>query len=300
MRTQAFQPLSRRTFLRAAGVAMALPFLDSMLPRASAETASAPPRRMICICMPLGLHAPFFFPTGAGRNYELSPYLQEFKHHRDDFTVLSGLSQIGSESAGHSSGGTFLTGAHNPELPGFHNTISVDQLYADQIGVATRFPSLVVGTDSSSISYNRAGIRVPADVSPSKIFARLFLEGTPDEVQKETERLNEGRSILDALGEQAKSLGGRVGAGDRDKLDEYFTSVRDMEKRLQCLQAWSHKPKPKVDAPMPHDVQNPADMIAKTDLLFSLMPLALQTDSTRVMTMLTGGDDYVFPIPGVT
>ncbi|HWE02276.1 MAG TPA: DUF1552 domain-containing protein [Tepidisphaeraceae bacterium] len=300
MSRQTFQPLSRRTFLRAAGVAMALPFLDSMLPRAMADAGTAAPRRMICICTALGLHAPYFFPTGAGRQYELSPYLEQLKNHRDDFTVVSGLTHVANESAGHNGERTFLTGAHNPELPGFRNSISIDQLYADQVGVATRFPSLVLGTGSSSLSFSRSGVGVPADSSPSKIFAKLFLDGTPDEVQREIDRLNEGRSILDAVGEQAKSLGGRVGAGDRDKLDEYFTSVRDMEKRLAAVQSWSHKPKPRVNVPMPHDVQNVADLIGKMDLLFDLMPLALQTDSTRVVTILIGGEDYVLPLPGVT
>ena len=114
------------------------------------------------------------------------------------------------------------------------------------------------------------------------------------------ERLNEGRSILDAVSAEATSMRGRVGAGDRDKLDEYFTSVREMERRLQAMQAWSRKPKPKVNAAVPQDVQNVADMIGKMDVLFDLMPLALQTDSTRVVSFNIGGDDYVQPIPGVT
>lgn len=294
------QPLSRRTFLRAAGVSMALPFLDSMLPRAMGEVAAARPRRMICICTSLGLHAPFFFPKIGGRAYESTPYLETLQKYREDFTVFSGLSHVGNEAAGHNGEMTFLTGAYSPNLPGFHNSISIDQMVADEVGVATRFPSLVLGTGGSNISVNRSGVRLPADTKPSKVFAKLFLDGTPDEVQQEMDRLNEGRSILDAVSEDAKTLGGRVGAGDRDKLDEYYTSVRDMEKRLQAMQAWSRKPKPKVNAPMPHDVQNVADMIGKMDLLFDLMPLALQTDSTRVVTIMISGEDYVLPIPGVT
>src|SRR6185437_1033714 len=146
----------------------------------------------------------------------------------------------------------------------------------------------------------RAGVGLPADNKPSKVFARLFLEGTPEEVQQEMDRLNEGRSILDAVGDDAKRLGKKVGAGDRDKLDEYFTSVRDMEKRLQSMQAWSRKPKPKVNVTPPQDVTNMADIIGKMDLLFDLIPLAMQTDSTRAATVDLGGDDAVIPLPGVS
>jgi hypothetical protein len=255
---------------------------------------------MICINTALGLHAPYFFPKTAGRSYESTPYLDKLQKHRDDFTVFSGLSHVGNEAAGHNGEMTFLTGAFHPELPGFHNSISIDQVIADEVGIATRFPSLVLGTEGSNISVNRSGVRLPADTKPSKVFARLFLDGTPDEMQREMDRLNEGRSILDAVSDDARRLGGRVGAGDRDKLDEYFTSVRDMERRLQAMQAWSRKPKPKVDATMPHDVQNVADIIGKMDVLFDLIPLALQTDSTRAISFSVSGDDQVMPIPGVT
>ena len=159
------------------------------------------------------------------------------RQHRDDYTVISGLSHPGSESAGHGSEITFLTGAWHPELAGFRNSISVDQLYADKVGQATRFASLVLGTGPSYLSVNRRGVRLPAEQSPSRLFARLFLDGTKAEVQQEMDRLNEGRSILDTVAE-AKQLNGSVGAGDRDKLDEYFTSVPHMEKSLQAMQAW--------------------------------------------------------------
>jgi len=300
MNASTSRPLSRRTFLRGAGIALALPFLDSMLPRTSGAGAAPAPKRMVCINTALGLHAPFFFPKTPGRGYESTPYLERLAKHRDDFTVFSGLSHLGNEAAGHNGEMTFLTGAFHPELPGFHNSISIDQFVADDVGVATRFPSIVLGTEGSNISVNRSGVRLPADTKPSKVFAKLFLEGTPDEMQREMDRLNEGRSILDAVSDDAKRLGGRVGAGDRDKLDEYFTSVREMERRLQAMEAWSRKPKPKVDVPMPHEVQNINDTIGKMDLLFDLVPLALQTDSTRVVSISVSGDDYVIPIPGVT
>ncbi len=301
MSFKATKNYSRRGFLRAGAVALALPALDSLLPRVSGMAATTPqPKRIICICNSLGIHGPLFFPTDTGLEHKGSPYLELLKDHRNDYTVFSGFAHPGNEAAGHSSEITFLSAAANPQLPGFRNSVSLDQHVADKFGPATRFPSLILGTSGSNISVNRSGVVLPSETKPSKVFAKLFLEGTPEEIRREVERLNEGRSILDAVRSDAKRLAGKVGAGDRDKLDEYFTSVREMEARLQAMQEWSRKPKPKVDASVPQDVQNAADVIAKIDVLFDLMPLALQTDSTRVITFFISGDDYVIPIPGVT
>ena len=143
------------------------------------------------------------------------------KTHRDDFTVFSGLTQLGNESAGHNGEITFLTGAFHPEQPGFHNSISVDQVVAEQVGIATRFPSLVMGTGGGSISVNRSGVKVPADSKPSKIFAKLFLDGTPDEVRQEMDRLNEGRSILDSVSDDAK----RSAAGSAPAIATSSTNI---------------------------------------------------------------------------
>ena len=300
MNTNITQPISRRLFLRASGISLALPLLDAMMPRAWAGATATQPKRMIGICTALGMHGPLFFPTGDGRDYTESPYLEPLKEHRDDFTVFSGFAHPGNEAGGHSSEATFLTAAPNPQLPGFRNSISLDQFVAGKLGAATRFPSLILGVENSNISVNRSGVVLPADTKPSKIFAKLFLEGTPDEVKREMDRLNEGRSILDAVSDDAKRLGDRVGTGDRDKLDEYFTSVREMEQRLHAMQEWSLKAKQKVNVPVPQDIQTAADIIGKMDLLFDLVPLALQTDSTRVVTIYIGGGDYVIPIPGVS
>src|SRR5207237_4650922 len=132
------------------------------------------------------------------------------------------------------------------------------------------------------------------------VFARLFLDGRPDEVRDQARRLADGRSILDAVGGQAKDLHPRLGAADREKLDEYFTSVRDLEKRLARADEWAKKPKPKVDAKPPQNVLSPADLVGKTRSLFDLIHLALQTDSTRLVTMLMLGTSLVPPIAGVS
>jgi len=195
---------------------------------------------------------------------------------------------------------TWLTSARHPGLGGFRNSISVDQLVAEKIGVETRYPSLVLGTNNISQSYTRSGVMIPAETRPSVVFAKLFIDGTPWEVQQQMKKLREGRSIMDSVGEEAKRFGSRVGAADRDKLDEYFTSVREMEQRLAKAEEWVQKPKPKIDAQKPEDNTNNADIVGRLQLLFELVPLAVQTDSTRLITILVQGRGDVPPVPGVT
>jgi hypothetical protein len=286
--------VDRRTFLRAAGVSLALPWLE-----ATASEAK-PPRRLVCICTPLSLHPPLFFPEKPGKDYALTPYLEVLKNFRDDFTVISGLAHPDIENS-HDSIFSFLTAAPHPERRnGFRNTISLDQYAAEFIGTQTRFPSLSLAGEGFSLSWTRSGALVPSDCWPSRLFARLFLEGRPDEKEAQSRRLQDGQSILDTVGEQARKLKGDLGAGDRDKLDEYFSSVRELEQRLARSEEWARKPKPKVEAKQPQDINNPADLIGRTRLLFDLTHLALQTDSTRLITILLGGASLVPPIPGVT
>ena len=293
-------PLSRRAFLRGTGVSLALPFLDAMWPRSLRAEESPAPKRMVAVCTALGIYGPAFFPKESGRDYTATPYLDLIKEHRDHFTVFSGISHLEQSGAdGHSSQQTWLTAARHPGLGGFRNTISLDQFIAERSGVETRFPTLTLGTSNSSQSYTASGVMIPAQDRPSSIFAKLFIDGTPDEIRRQIQRLREGRSIMDAVSEEAKSFGARVGAADREKLDEYFTSVREMEQRLAKAEEWIKKPKPKIDAQRPQDITNAADTIGRLELLFDLVPLALQTDSTRVMTILIEGRGDVPPIPGV-
>lgn len=292
--------LQRRHFLRATGVSLALPCLDAFSSRASAA-ANEPRRRMVCICTPLGLYAPNYFPEKAGKDYESTAYLELLKDHRDDFTVISGLAHPGMSSGfAHQATASFLTGVPGAGRPGFRNTISLDQLAAEQIGDRTRFPSLTLSGEGLGLSWTRTGAIVPADNSPSKVFTRLFLEGRPDEVRAQVRRLEDGRSILDDVRDQAESLRTDLGSGDRDKLDEYLTSVRELEKRLVKDEAWCKTPKPKVDVPPPQDISNASDLIGRTRLLFDLTHLALQTDSTRLVTIMLAGSTNAPPIPGVS
>ena len=289
--------IHRRTFLRSAGITLSLPWLESL-----ASAAKQPPRRMVCICTPLGLHPENFFPKQPGRDYALSPYLEILKEHRQDMTVISGLEHAGMGSSfAHQASASFLTGMPGAGRPGFRNAISLDQLAAEHIGMQTRFPSLVLsGEGSGGLSWTRTGALIPADNSPAKVFARLFLEGEADEAQQQLRRLEDGRSILDDVAAQAKSLRSKIGSEDRDKLDEYLTSVRELEVRMVNDESWAKKPKPKVNVPVPKDITNTADLIGRTRLLFDLAHLALQTDSTRLITIMLAGSTFAPPIPGVS
>ena len=293
--------LSRRAFLRGTGVSLALPFLDSMWSRRALAANATPPKRLVTVCASLGIYPADFFPKETGTEYQLSPYLETLKDHRRDFTVFSGLSHPEQAGAnGHTSEMTWLTSAKHPGLGGFRNTVSIDQLIAEKIGFETRFPSLIWGSNSTSQSYTRGGVMIPADSRPSQIFAKLFLNGTPDEVKSQMQKLHEGRSIMDAVNDEAKRFSTRVGAADRDKLDEYFTSVREMEQRLAKAESWVEKPKPQVEAKQPRDITDNADSVGRLRLLFELVPLALQTDSSRLITILLQGTNSVPPIPGVS
>src|SRR5207249_1720239 len=213
-------------FLRVAGVSLALPLLEL---HALGAPAGRTPRRMVCINTPLGLHPPAFFPEQAGKDYALSPYLEVVKAFRDDFTVISGLSHP-DVGPSHDSNYSFLTGAPHPEQrSGFKNTISLDQFAADFLHGQTRYASLPRSCDGFGLAWTRSGAPVPTEAWPSSVFAKLFVEGRPDEVEAQKRRLADGRSILDAVREQARDVRSAVGARDRDKLDEYFTSVRELE-----------------------------------------------------------------------
>lgn len=291
--------LDRRTFLRGAGVAMALPLLDAVTRRAAAA-APVVKRRMVCINTPLGVHPEYFFPEKAGRDYELSPYLEVLKDFRDDFTVISGLSHP-DVGPSHDSNYSFLTAAPHPEQrAGFRNSISLDQFAAEHLHGETRFAVLPLSCEGFGLSWTRSGAAVPTESWPSSVFAKLFLEGRPDEVQAQARRLEDGQSVLDAVREQAKRLQTNVGVGDREKLDEYFSSVRELEVRLAQAEAWSKKPKPKVDASQPKDNTISTDLIGKTRLWFDLIHLALQTDSSRLVTLQLLGTSGVPPIAGVS
>ena len=276
--------IDRRAFLRGSGVVLALPMLDAMRP-AFAREAVVTPRRMIAVETNQGIVPEFFFPKGVGKNYQASPYLELLKDHRDKLTVFSGISHP-EVDGGHNAEECFLTAAPHPGRAGFRNTISLDQFAAERIGHLTRFPSLSLSVGTrSSISYTSAGVQVPGEDRPSKLFQRLFVQGSRAEVDAQVERLRRGRSILDSVADRAKTLSRQVGPGDREKLGEYFEGVRELEKRLEATAAWEKRPKPVVTTKMPVDFTDPGDLVQRLRAMFDLARLVFQTDSTRLITV---------------
>ncbi len=296
-------PMSRRRFLRGTGAALvSLPLLDAMAPRCglthAAEVAS--PRRFVAACATLGFHVPFLNPEKGGRDYELTPYLQQLKEHRHDFTVFSGLSHPEQQgNNGHASELTWLTAAQRPGLAGFRNTVSLDQLIAERIGIETRFPYLALSTSGRSMSWTSSGVEIPGETSATRLFKSLFIEGTAQEVAAEMRQLQRGRSILDTVLGEARRMEREVGPRDRNKLDEYLTAVRDLETRLQQSQGWVKRPKPTTTAKTPQDIADRNDAIGKQRLMFDMIVLALQSDSTRTVTFQLSGMNAVPTIPGV-
>jgi hypothetical protein len=277
--------MDRREFLRAAGVALALPAME----RFALAKAAEPPRRILAVCNNLGLLPEKFFPTQPGRDYTLSPYLELLKEQRQDFTVFSGVMHPDVDG-GHPADNCFLTAAPHPSNGGFRNTISLDQFVAQRIGHLTRFPSLTLGVNiqagQRSLSWTAAGVLIPCEEKPSAVFQKLFLRGTPEEVQAQIRRLEMGRSIMDAVADQVKSLERGVGVRDRERLEQYFTGVRDLEKRLEKAREWEDVPKPKAPVAAPEDPASPRDYMKKTRLMYDLARVAFETDSTRLVTLM--------------
>ncbi|MFH5802632.1 DUF1552 domain-containing protein [Alienimonas sp. DA493] len=293
--------LSRRTFLKAGGAVAALPLLDAMTPARAADAGPDVPRRMVAMNFDLGFMPEEFFPQQTGRGYELSPYLKTLEAFRDDFTVFSGLSHP-EVVGGHQTDQCFLTGAPHPRSAGFRNTISLDQYAAQHVGHLTRFPTLNlrVGPGGGSLAYTADGVRIPSEMTPSRVYRQLFVQGSPRETAEQIQRLREGRSLMDGFGGQLKALGRGVNATDRARLDQYFTAVRDVERRLAAGEEWERKPKPEVDAPAPKDVLDPGELVTRTRTMFDLTRLALEMDSTRLVTIfITQQFNPKVNLPGV-
>ncbi|WP_353620780.1 DUF1552 domain-containing protein [Stieleria mannarensis] len=279
---------------------MALPLLSAMQPALGDSRDPALPR-FIAICGGLGFHAPFLFPDQPGRDYQLTPYLEKLQEHRDDLTLFSGLSHPNQNgNNGHASSMTWLTSAQRPGLAGFKNTISLDQQIAAHLGGATRFPYLCLSNGGGSLSWTSGGVNIPAESSPAKVFEQLFVNGSESDVRSQMRELQRGRSILDTVRGDAQKLQRSLGPKDVQKLDEYYSSIRDLETRIGQARQWAQRPKPHVDDPPPKDISDKQDIIARQRLMYDIIRLALQTDSTRVITLSLGGMNAVpSNIPGV-
>jgi hypothetical protein len=289
--------IPRRTLLKGTGVALALPLLDAMQPALAAE--APPPVRFIGILNYFSFHAPYLFPQETGPDYKPTRYLEVLQPHRDDFTIISGLNHPEVRDQ-HASDKSFFTGAPHPIAPSFRNTISLDQLAAETVGRDTRYPSLNFSTSSSySCSYTKSGVAIPPETSAARAYTKLFIDGTPAEVAAEVRRVQQGRSILDRVAGEADRLRRDVSAGDRDKLDQYFTSVRDLETRMVRMEDYARLPKPKPEGPPIKD-PGPGEDTVKFGLMLDVARLAVQTDLTRIVTLYFVGTAKTPSQPGAS
>ena len=285
--------MNRRDFLFAAGACLALPAL-------AREAEKLPPKRLVAIHVPLGMMPYYFFPKAGEAS---SPYLDLLAKHRDQFTTFAGLSHPGVDG-NHHAGQCFLSGAPHPGQPSFRNSLSLDQLVAEKIGEDTRFGSLAVSVRqgehyADSIAVSRSGVILPAETSAERLYRKLFVAGTPEEKAATMRRIQAGGSVLDLILDKAKRLEKNSDPQDRARLDQYFQSVRELEGRLERSIAWENRPKPNVDYPMPKDIADANEVVARSRLMFDLVRLALQTDSTRVVTLSLSTFSVVPHVPGV-
>jgi hypothetical protein len=296
---QRSRTIPRREFLRGAGVALALPLLECMRP-AFARERSSTPHRMLVISNNLGVLPKPFFPESSGPDYDLSPYLEELKSFRQDFTVFSGLSHPGVVG-GHSTENCFLTAAKGPTRSGFRNQISLDQFAAESLGQQTRFATLNLGVNiekaKRSLAWTRDGSLLPPEDSPSALFTKMFAQGSQQEVEQRLHELRLRGSILDAVSVETRQFSKSLGRNDRDRLDQYLNSVRELERRLHVAGEWERRPKPVIDRDPPTDILDDALFFEKFKMMLSMARLALETDSTRIVTlMLDAYETGVFQI----
>ncbi len=301
--------LDRRTILRGLGAAISLPLLDAMLPGITHSRANAAPSqfkpsaaslakqpRLMCCYVPNGVNIMQWVPQQTGVGYELSPTLRALEEHRQEFSVISGLGHKQSEG-GHSGADTWLTGANLKAVPGsdYSNTISADQIVAAKHGVQTRFSSLQLsdqsGTGSAghshTLSFNASGTPIPSEDSPKRLFERLFVPESSKDRSATLQRYAEKKSVLDSVLGEANRLRGKLHGPDQQKLEQYLSSVRETEQRVERLEQWIDVPKPQIDA---KDLQlasqpgNAHDRPMWIDVMLELSYLAFQTDTTRVIT----------------
>ena len=276
---------TRRNLLRAAGVTIALPWLETL----SRAAAPAPAQRFVCVANPFVMIQDAFFPAGEGLNAALPVNLAAFEPLRGKFTVFSNIDH--GDNGGHGGTHMFLSGVKSSEAAAMPDgNISLDQFLARQVAGQTRFPVLNTAAGPSGgggveLCWTRTGVMVPPVQQVSRVFRMLFVDDPAELSAALGVDYEQQGSILDAVNGQAKSMGRRVSGRDRDKLDQYFTAIREVEKSLEQEKAWLSRPRPKVEAKEPKD----GTVSQQLPILFDLVALALQTDSTRVATIEVPG-----------
>ena len=290
----------RRTVLKGMGVSLTLPLMESLMPRtAIAANGLHAAQRMAVVTVPFGMVVDNFHPAQAGTKYELPSTLQPFAKFRNDFTVFSNLDH--DVRGGHAANHTLLSGVKSTERAGYPDgNITVDQRAAELVGHNTRFPSLVFWKDG--MSFTRTGVRVPGVARPSDAFKLMFVDDSDKQKKFNRASVESSGSILDAILEDARGLNRELGKTDQQKLEEYFSSIRETEKKLALAEGWIDRSKPRVPDPAMKKV---ADGTRDTkigdnyvEVWLDLMFLALQTDSTRVVSMAVENGNW--GLDGVT
>ena len=293
--------LDRRLFLRAGAITLGLPLLDAMIPlafgpKARAQVASMQPRRMVLVHRALGTYHPYLVPKSQGLQYETTRFLQKFEPFRGQFTLFSGMGHPNYPND-HGTEPAIFTGVPELTIRDLHNTISLDQVAARAVGANTRFPYMLMNkTWSQSLSWNDKGVPIPHETDPAAIFRRMFIEGTPEEARREMNRLRHGQSILDDLRTQLKSLQQSLGSRDRERIEVLASSIREAETQLQQEEAWFKRPKPKPSVSLEEFQKTTDQWIAAQEKWLTLIHLALQTDSTRIVVM-TLGEHNTYNVP---
>ena len=317
--------LPRRTFLKGMGAAIALPMLDAMTPALSAfgrSAAQSPALRMAFTYVPNGITMADWTPTGTGTAFELSRVMKPMAPFRQDLSILSGLAHRNGMALGDGPGdharaaASYLTGVHPRKTAGadIQNGISVDQIAAQHLGSATRFASLELGCDDSrtvgncdsgyscaytnSLAWRGPSTPMPPETNPRLVFERLFGDiDTSLTPEARARRLRYRRSILDLVGERTTELSATLGPADKRKLDEYLSSIREIEQRIERAEKDLTGLTPTIDKPTGIPVLY-ADYV---NLMFDLQLIAFQTDMTRVVTMMMGreGSMRTYPEIGV-
>ena len=289
----------RRHFLKASGLGLSLPLLESAgriasaaaAPAAAASLQAAPVKRLVTVGTYLGFHTPSWFPKETGTDYQMSQVLAPLEDLRSDFSLFSGLDHRAPN--GHKNWSNFLTGKGTPG-------ISLDQIVANSIGNQSRFASLQVTCGSAGEarqSFTKEGISLPSIGRPSVLYGKLF--SSDSDKARMDYILESNGSALDLVLDEARALKKQVSTRDAEKLDEYFSSVRDVEKKVQKQRQWLEVPTPKVDFKLPdYDPVAPDLSLECEAIMYDLMALALETDSTRVISMVVPGQGQVFTIDG--
>jgi len=294
-------PLDRRSFLRGVGVALAIPSFESLVPRPANAADPNPPKakRFVCVSPTYGVYRGSLVPEATGTLRTLPGPAKPLEQHAADITLLSGLDHP-DVGGGHACSATFLNGMKTSMTRGDRRRmLSFDQFLVEQLDPDTRYSFIAAGK-GPPISYNNSGVSIPSHADPERLFGLLFTNESVRARQTRKQSISESTSLLDNLLEDARSLSRRLSQQDSRKLEEYLAAVRESERKLQRRKTW-------IDIPKPAAPRNPfrANTSAETpahdnELHYEVMTLALQTDSTRVITFQMPGGNGFLPIDGVT